>query len=94
MENKIQEVEPPIRIEQEVEPSIRIVSELRDSNVRENYSNLDLLKMHNVKFIFMDAGCTISVGCKTYAFSSNEEGLSEFAKLVENPKKAWEKWNN
>ncbi len=57
-------------------------------------SNIDVLKRHNVTFNFLNSGCTISVGCKTYAFSSNEEGLSEFVKLVENPKEAWEKWNN
>ena len=57
-------------------------------------SNIDVLRRHNVTFNFLTSGCTISVGCKTYAFSSNEEGLSEFAKLVENPKEAWKKWNN
>ena len=57
-------------------------------------SNIDVLGRHNVTFNFLNSGCTISVGCKTYAFSSNEEGLSEFAKLVENPKEAWKKWNN
>ena len=57
-------------------------------------SNIDILRRHNVNFNFLSSGCTISVGCKTYAFSSNEEGLSEFVKFVENPKEAWKKWNN
>jgi len=57
-------------------------------------SNIDVLRRHNVTFNFLDSGCTINVGCKTYAFSSNEEGLSEFVKFVENPKEAWKKWNN
>ena len=57
-------------------------------------SNIDVLRKHNVTFSFLNSGCTISVGCKTYAFSSNEEGLSEFAELVKNPKEAWKKWNN
>ncbi len=57
-------------------------------------SNIDVLRRHNVTFNFLNSGCIISVGCKTYAFSSNEEGLSEFAKLVENPKETWKKWNN
>ena len=57
-------------------------------------SNIDVLRRHNVTFNFLNSGCIISVGCKTYAFSSNEEGLSEFVKFVENPKEAWKKWNN
>ena len=57
-------------------------------------SNIDVLRRHNVTFNFLNSGCTISVGCRIYAFSSNEEGLSEFVKLVENPKEAYRKWNN
>ena len=57
-------------------------------------SNIGVLRRHSITFNFLNSGCTISVGCKTYAFSSNEEGLSEFVKLVENPKEAYRKWNN
>lgn len=57
-------------------------------------SNIEVLRRHSVTFNFLTSGCVISVGCKTYAFSSNEEGLSEFVKFVENPKEAWKKWNN
>lgn len=57
-------------------------------------SNIDILRRHNITFNFLTSGCTISVGCKTYAFSNNEEGLGEFIKFVQNPKEAWKKWNN
>jgi len=55
-------------------------------------SRLDLLKNHNVTFNFLDAGCTISVGCKTYAFSDYNVALEEFNNYVKDPSKAYKKW--
>ena len=55
-------------------------------------SKLDLLKNHNVTFNFLDAGCTISVGCKTYAFSDYNVALEEFNNYVKDPAKAYKKW--
>ena len=86
-----------------MENEVELAPELAEVSPAQNYdippkeieeSNIDVLRRHNVAFNFLNSGCTISVGCKTYAFSSNEEGLSEFVKLVENPKEAWKKWNN
>jgi len=57
-------------------------------------SKLDLLKNHNVIFNFLDAGCTISVGCKTYAFSDFNVALEEFNNYVKDPAKAYAKWMN
>ena len=59
-----------------------------------HYSNLELLKNHNVTFSFYDVGCAISIGCKTYAFSDNNVALEEFSKYVKNPTEAHEKWKN
>ena len=57
-------------------------------------TNAEILRRHNITFSFLDSGCTISVGCRTYAFSNKEEGLGEFIEFVQNPKEAWKKWNN
>ena len=57
-------------------------------------SNAEILRRYDITFRFLDSGCTISVGCRTYAFSNKEEGLGEFIKFVQTPKEAWEKWNN
>ena len=62
--------------------------------IKQPYNDLDLLKMHNVYFKFLDAGCTIHVGCKTYAFSNVNVALEEFNSYVKNPSEAHEKWNN
>jgi len=61
--------------------------------IREPYTDLELLKNHNVYFKFADAGCTINVGCKTYCFSDNIVALEEFSKYVKNPSEAYIKWN-
>ena len=51
-----------------------------------------LLESHSVTFNFFCSGCTISVGCKTFAFSSNEEAVRAFKDYVLDPKKAYETW--
>jgi len=56
------------------------------------YSKLELLKNHNVTFRFLDLGCTISVGCKTYAFSDVNVALEEFSSYVKNPSEARKKF--
>ena len=35
------------------------------------YDKIEVLKRHNVTFNFADAGCTVSIGCRTYCFSEN-----------------------
>ena len=62
--------------------------------IREPYTELELLKTHNVSFRFADVGCTINVGCKTYCFNDNIVALEEFSKYVKNPSEAHKKWNN
>jgi hypothetical protein len=52
-----------------------------------------LLESHSVTFNFLCSGCTISVGCKTFAFSSNEEAVRAFEDYVLNPRKAYEIWH-
>ena len=86
MENRVEIA--PERIVEEAQQNYDIPPEPKKE------SNIDVLRRHNVTFNFLTSGCTISVGCKTYAFSNNEEGLGEFIKFVQNPKEAWKKWNN
>ena len=52
-----------------------------------------LLESHSVTFNFLCSGCTISVGCKTFAFSSNDEAVRAFEDYVLNPRKAYETWH-
>ncbi len=79
------------------EPAIRVNEPCEDREVerpvREPYTDLELLKIHNVTFNFADAGCTISIGCKTYCFSDNIVALEEFSKYVKNPSEAHKKWS-
>lgn len=56
--------------------------------------DLSLLRKHIVTFEFADAGCIIQVGCKKFCFSDNIVALNEFRKYVENPREAYETWNN
>ena len=51
-----------------------------------------LLQNHSATFNFKHSGCNISVGCKTFAFSSNDEALRAFEDYVLNPGKAYETW--
>ena len=79
------------------EPTIGVneLCEAREAErpIREPYTDLELLKTHNVTFRFLDLGCTISVGCKTYAFSNIDVALEEFSTYVKNPSEAHKKWN-
>ena len=52
-----------------------------------------LLESHSVTFNFFCSGCTISVGCKTFAFSSNDEAVRAFEDYVLDPRKAYETWH-
>lgn len=52
-----------------------------------------LLQSHSVTFDFLCSGCTISVGCKKFAFSSKEEAVRAFEDYVLDPKKAYETWH-
>ena len=52
-----------------------------------------LLESHSVTFNFFYSGCTISVGCKTFAFSSKDEAVRAFEDYVLNPRKAYETWH-
>jgi hypothetical protein len=79
--NELREVEPCDQVAKEYSPNIKSFD-----------TELDLLKNHNVTFNFLDAGCTISVGCKTYAFSDFNVALEEFNNYVKNPAKAYVKW--
>ena len=78
--NEIREVEPCDRPMKEYSPTTPLDSKL------------DLLQNHNVTFNFLDAGCIISVGCKTYAFSDFNVALEEFNNYVKDPAKAYAKW--
>ena len=75
------------------EPQVEMI-EPRNMIESPNYSKLELLKIHNVTFSFLDRGCTISVGCKTYAFSNIHMALKEFSSYVKNPSEAHKKWKN
>jgi len=78
-----------------LEPTPKVDYEVREAEIpiKEPYTNLELLKTHNVSFKFADAGCTISIGCKTYCFSDNIVALEEFSKYVKNTSEAYKKWN-
>ena len=91
MEEKVKE-EAPIRLDSAPQLDCEVREEVQEP-IRKSMDYLEALKKHNVIFSFYDAGCTITVGCRTYAFSNIDVALEEFYDYVKNTEKAYEKWN-
>ena len=53
-----------------------------------------LLSDNEVRIRFVSVGCIISVGCKTFAFSTVNEGIKALVDYVENPIEEYKKWIN
>ena len=56
---------------------------LRGSLVEAN--PIALLKNYDVNIKFLDKGCVVHVGCKAFAFNTNEEMLKELKEYIINP---------
>ena len=52
----------------------------------------ELLSQYEIRIKFVSLGCLISVGCKSFAFSTVEEGMKALNAYVENPVEECEKW--
>ena len=46
---------------------------------------ISFLKSHSVEINFFDRGCVVRVGCKSFAFESNEEAMAELQEYVKRP---------
>ena len=60
-----------------------------------NYTEprLELLKQWEVNIRVLTVGCIINVGCKSFAFSTIEEGLKELQDYYKDPSAARAKWS-
>ena len=45
----------------------------------------EVLKNYEVSIRFLDKGCLVNVGCKSFAFNTNREMLQELKEYIENP---------
>ena len=52
----------------------------------------ELLREYEVKFNFLNSGCTIKIGCKTIAFTTVKEAMTAFNEYVNDPEIARTKW--
>ena len=92
MEEEVKE-EAPIRLASTPQLDCEVREKIKERIKKSKHYHLEALKRHNVIFSFYDAGCTITVGCKMYAFSNIDVALEEFYDYVKNTEKAYEKWN-
>jgi hypothetical protein len=46
---------------------------------------IEVLKNYEVGIRFLDKGCLVNVGCKSFAFNTNEEMLTELEEYIKNP---------
>ena len=42
-------------------------------------------KIHEVGITFLDRGCVVRVGCKSFAFKSVEEAIAELTAYIKDP---------
>lgn len=64
------------------------------SSLTKEKTNQDLLSEHEIRIKVLSNGCVISVGCKSFAFSSCSEGMQELNAYIEDPKKMRKLYNN
>ena len=80
---------------QEERPRADKMSYDRDDHLlRDNLceSRVDILKKWDITIKVITIGCIISVGCKSFAFSTLEEGLKELQEYYKDPAKLVNKW--
>jgi hypothetical protein len=46
---------------------------------------INQLKIHEVGITFLDRGCLVSVGCKSFAFENHEEAIAELIAYIKDP---------
>jgi len=46
---------------------------------------INQLKIHEVGITFLDRGCLVSVGCKSFAFESAEKAIAELTAYIKDP---------
>jgi hypothetical protein len=53
---------------------------------------INQLKIHEVGITFLDRGCLVSVGCKSFAFDSIEQAMAELTAYTKDPIGVGEKY--
>ena len=56
-------------------------------------SRKELLRQHEINIGFLDVGCIIRVGCKSFAFNDVTQAMNELNMYVADPHTSIEKWN-
>ena len=62
------------------------------SCISKEIQDINVLKSYDITMKFMDQGMLISVGCKSFAFSTREEGLTKLNEYLNDPEKVREQW--
>ena len=52
---------------------------------REQRRRIDILKIWEIKIQPLDRGCTVSVGCKNFAFENIDAAMETVKQYVDNP---------
>jgi len=52
---------------------------------REQRRRIEILKLWEIKIQPLDRGCTVSVGCKSFAFESIDAAMETVKQYVDNP---------
>lgn len=55
-------------------------------------SNKDVLKEWDINIKFLDRGCLVNVGCKSIAFETVEDAMTQINYYVANPWVEQQKW--
>ena len=86
--------EQAVRLDEEMPQCEGPMRELTESNKvesceskeqREQRRRIEILKNWRIEIQALDRGCTVSVGCKSIAFTSIEEAYKEIGRYIENP---------
>jgi hypothetical protein len=52
-----------------------------------------LLRRHTIRIDFLTNGCTVIIGCKSFAFENVKKAMKEINFYLKNPKEAYKKYN-
>ena len=71
--------------EHTVPPPAMLSQEKMSEEQREQRREIELLKNWRIEIQILDRGCTVSVGCKSFAFENIDAAMETVKQYVDNP---------
>jgi hypothetical protein len=76
---------------EQLEPSVsEVVEQLRQLR----RTKQEALKQHSIRIEFQSSGCLVYVGCKSVAFTTNEEAMKSLKEFIDDPINVGKFWEN